>query len=121
MPHPGEALDHGGDAFQGPQPPSEPVGAGALQQGLFDLAELSVRELGCWSGWATAAQALGAVGLPAPVPEMNTLAGDTESAGNLGLADTGGEQLGGAQPTILKPLALLVAAGGGRWLAYGRS
>ena len=42
---------------------------------------------------------------------MNTLAGDTESAGNLGLADTGGEQLGGAQPTLLKPLALLVCRG----------
>jgi hypothetical protein len=40
--HPGEALDHDGDAFQGPQLPGEPVGAGALQQGLLDPGQLLI-------------------------------------------------------------------------------
>lgn len=46
MLHPGEALDHDGDAVQGPQLPSEPVGGGAFQQGLLDGRELVVRQPG---------------------------------------------------------------------------
>jgi len=47
---------------------------------------------------------------------MDALAGDAELAGDLGLADAGGEQLGDAQPTLLEPMALLLcrrAAGDG--------
>jgi hypothetical protein len=44
--HPGQRLDHGGDAVQGPQLTNEPVGGGALQQGLFGLGELDVGHLG---------------------------------------------------------------------------
>jgi hypothetical protein len=40
--HPGQPLDHGGDAVQGPQLTDEPVGGGALQQGLLDPAELRI-------------------------------------------------------------------------------
>ena len=47
------------------------------------------------------------LGLPVPVPEMDTLAGDAaELAGDLGLARAGGEQLGGAQPTDLEAVTL---------------
>jgi hypothetical protein len=34
--HPGQSLDDGGDALQGPQLADEPVGGGTLQQGLLD-------------------------------------------------------------------------------------
>jgi hypothetical protein len=44
-------------------------------------------------------QTVNTLGLPALVPEMDALAGDAELAGDLGLADAGGEQLGGAEPT----------------------
>ena len=44
MLHPGEALDHRGDPLQRPQLPDEPVGTGALQQGLLDGGELGIRQ-----------------------------------------------------------------------------
>jgi hypothetical protein len=40
--HPGQPLDHDGDAVQGPQLTNEPVGGGTFQQGLLDLAELGI-------------------------------------------------------------------------------
>jgi hypothetical protein len=43
------------------------------------------------------------VSLPVLVPEVDALAGEAELAGDLGLGDAGGEQLGGAQPPGLKP------------------
>jgi hypothetical protein len=42
---------------------------------------------------------------------MDALAGDAELAGDLGLADAGGEQFGGAQPTGLEPFAFLSCRG----------
>jgi hypothetical protein len=48
--HPGQPLDHGGDAVQGPQLADEPVGRGTFQQGLLDLAELGVGHLGRRAG-----------------------------------------------------------------------
>jgi hypothetical protein len=42
------------------------------------------------------------------MPEADGLAGDPELAGDLGLADTDGEQLGGAQPASLEPIAFLL-------------
>jgi hypothetical protein len=95
-------------AVQGPQLPDEPIGASALQQGLFHLAELAVGQLGCRAGRTLAAQSVGSSGPPALVPKMHALAGDAELASHLGLADSGGEQLGGPQPTGLEPLAFLL-------------
>ena len=70
--------------------------------------ELAVGQPGRRSGRASAVQALDAIGLPTLVPKMRTLAGDAELAGDLGLADAGGEQLGGAQPTRLEAFAFLL-------------
>jgi hypothetical protein len=42
------------------------------------------------------------------MPEAYGLAGDAELVGDLGLAEATGEQLGGAQPAGLKPLAFLL-------------
>jgi hypothetical protein len=42
---------------------------------------------------------------------VDALAGDAELAGDLGLADTGGEQLGGPQSTQLKPVAFSLCRG----------
>jgi hypothetical protein len=52
----------------GPQLPDEPVGAGALQQGLFNLTELAVGQPGCWAGRSLAAQRVRSSGPPALVP-----------------------------------------------------
>src|SRR5688500_3965295 len=94
--------------------PDKAVGACALQQGLFHLLELAVGQPGRWSGRASAAPAVRSLGLPAPVPEMDTLAGDAELAGNLGLTDAGGEQLASAQPTGLEAFAFLLRRGTAR-------
>jgi hypothetical protein len=40
------------------------------------------------------------------MPQAHGLAGDAELAGDLGLANADGEQLGGTQPAGLEPLAL---------------
>jgi hypothetical protein len=40
--HPGQPLDHDGDALQRPQLPGEPIRGGALQQGLLDPGELLI-------------------------------------------------------------------------------
>jgi hypothetical protein len=105
---PGQALDHGGDPVQGPQLPGELMSAGALQQGLLDLTELAVGQPGCRPGRTLAASTIGSSGPPALLPEMDALAGDTELASHFGLADAGGEQLGGAQPAGLEALASLL-------------
>ena len=105
MADPGQALDDGGDALQSPQLPDKAAGAGARQQGLLDLGELGVGELGAGTGRAAAAQAVDSLDLPALIPEVDALAGDAELAGDLGLADAGGEQLGGTQPTGLASFA----------------
>jgi hypothetical protein len=54
---------------------------------------------------ALAAQGLRPAGLEAAVPDADGLGGDTELAGDLGLADASGEQLGGPQPPGLEPFA----------------
>ena len=106
---PGQPLDHQRDPLQGPQLPDEPVGAGPLEQGLLDW----------WrAGRPTAVGAgpLGprlrrASGPPTCQRACQTLtawAGDLELAGDLGLAHAGGEQLGGAQPAGLEPIAFLL-------------
>jgi hypothetical protein len=46
MVDPGQALNHRGDAVQGPQLPDEPMGGGAVQQGLLDLANCASESRG---------------------------------------------------------------------------
>jgi hypothetical protein len=93
--HPGDAPDDLGDTVKGPQVGVEAVGLGPLQQGLLSLLELGIRQLGGAARCAPAAQASGAVGLPALVPAADGLAGDAEGAGDLGLVEVLAEQLGG--------------------------
>jgi hypothetical protein len=93
--HPGEAPDNGGDAVKGPQVSIEAVGLSTLQQRLFCLRKLGVGHPGGAARCATALQAGDAVGLPALVPAADGLAGDAKDAGDLGLVDMLGEQLGG--------------------------
>ena len=62
---------------------------------------------------ASATEAVSSLNLPAPMPEMDALARNTELTGDLGLADAGGEQLGRAQPTGLEAFAFLMC----RWAA----
>jgi hypothetical protein len=50
-------------------------------------------------------QPLGATSLPAAVPDADRLGGDLELAGDLGLTDTGGEQLSRPQPAGLQAVA----------------
>jgi hypothetical protein len=76
--HPGQPLDHGGDAVQGPQLTDEPIGRGALEQDLFDLTELAVRQPWYGSSRPTGAQGVGAASLPAGMPVADALAGDAE-------------------------------------------
>jgi hypothetical protein len=73
--------------------------------------ELAVGQPGRWSGRALAVQAVSSLSLPAPVPEVDALAGHAELAGDLGLVEAGGEQLGGAQPTGLEPVAFSLGRG----------
>jgi hypothetical protein len=91
VPHPGEPLDDDGDALKGPQLADKPIGAGALQQGPLDLAELGVRQPWRGTGRPAAAQGVDAAALPASLPVADALPGDPKLAGNLGLADTSGQ------------------------------
>src|SRR5262245_12130072 len=110
--HPGGAPDDRCDAVKGPQVGVEAVGLGALQQRLFDGVQLGRAQPGGAAGWAGAAQAVGAVGLPALVPAAGGLAGDAEGAGDLGLVGVLGEQLGGLQAAVLVGLAVPALGGG---------
>jgi hypothetical protein len=109
--HPGQPLDDDGDAVQGPQLTDEPIGASTLEQGLFDLAELGVRQLGRRAGRSPAAQRVGAACLLAGMPDTHGLGRDAEPAGNLSLADAEGEQLGGCAPPSLEPFTFVLGRG----------
>ncbi len=66
------------------------------------------RPLGCPGTGRGAAAGVGAAMLQAGMPDAHGLGGDTELTSDLGLADTGGEQLGRSQPAGLELLALLL-------------
>jgi hypothetical protein len=78
---------------------------------------LGIRQPGAAARCATAGKAGGAVALPALVPAADGLAGDAEGAGDLGLVDALGEQVGGVQAAVLEGLA--VPAVGGRFAILG--
>jgi hypothetical protein len=105
---PGQPLDHHRDAVQGPQLSDEPVGVGALQQGLLDTGgEQGARHLRGRAGGTLGLHCVGAA-LPAGVSAAHGLGRHAELAGDLGLWDACGEQLGGAQLAGLQPVALLL-------------
>jgi hypothetical protein len=84
--------------------PDEAVRGRPLQQGLLDLDELGVRQPWRWAARPAALQPF-AAGLPAGMPDTDSLGRDAELAGDLSLTDIGGEQLGRAQPAALEPIA----------------
>jgi hypothetical protein len=102
MLHPGEALDHQRDAVKGPQFPGEPVGRRPFEQGLLHAGELLIGKPWRRAARPSAVQGLGTTGLPAGMPDAHGLGRDLELAGDLGLGDAGGEQLGRAQPAGLQ-------------------
>jgi hypothetical protein len=109
--HPGQPLDHGGDAVQGPQLADEPVSRSPFQQGLPDLAELGVGHLGRRAAGSSAMEGVGAARLEAGVPDADGLGGDAKLAGDFGLVDADGEQLSGAQPAGLASFTFLLCRG----------
>jgi hypothetical protein len=78
----GQPLDDQRDPLQRPQLPDEPVGANAFQQGLLDGGELGVRQPWRRAARSAAAQSIGAVLLPAGIPDADGLSRDLKLAGN---------------------------------------
>jgi hypothetical protein len=115
----GQPFNDQRDAVQGPQLPDEPIGGGTFQQSLLDGGELLIRQAWRRAAGSAAAQRLGTALLPAGVPDTYGLRRHLELAGNLGLADPGGEQLGPAQPTGLQAVTLSLCrrAARNRWHA----
>ena len=118
MAHPGQPLDHQRNPVQGPQLTGEPISGGAIQQGLFKLGELGIRQPWRRAARSPAVQGLGAALQEPGVPDTHRLGGDAELAGDLGLMDSGGEQLGRAQPTDLESVTFLLCRRAARdsWL-----
>ncbi len=119
--HPGEPLDHQGDAFKGPQLADKPVGGRTLAQRLLDGGECRAVQPRGGAGRAAAAQRVGSAGVPAVMPSARGLAGDAELAGEFGLVDAGGEQFGGAQPAPLELVAVVLGLGWWGVVATGTS
>jgi hypothetical protein len=80
------------------------VDLGALQQGLLHGGELLIGQPWRRAAGPAAVQGFGATLLPATAPDADRLGRDLELAGNLGLADTGGEQRSGVQPAGLQAI-----------------
>ena len=111
MADPGELADHHRDPFQGPQVGVEPVGLGALEQGLLDAGQVGGRQLGIGAGRTPAAQRLDAALGEAGVPDMGALTGHAEFVGDLGLGAALGKQLGRLQASGLMGGTLLGRVG----------
>jgi hypothetical protein len=66
--HPGQPLDHHGDAVQGPQLTNEPVGRRAFQEGVLDPTELGIRQPWGGTGRPSAQPGVASTSLPTGVP-----------------------------------------------------
>jgi hypothetical protein len=100
--HPGELLDHRGDASQGPQLGVEPERLWSLTQRLGDRLQLGCRQPRAAARPTRAAQRRRATLTPAAMPDTGRLGGDPEGAGDLGLAGALGEHAGGFQTPLLQ-------------------
>jgi hypothetical protein len=113
--HPGQPLDQLPDARQGPQLAGEPVGAGALQQGLLDPPEVGVAEPRLHAGRAFAGQCGRAVALPGGMPAAGALLGHPQGAADLGRSHVLGKQRGRLEAASLPAGALGPGTGAGSW------
>jgi hypothetical protein len=109
--HPGQPLDHGPDAGQGPVVAVEAVGAGALAQRLVDTVQLLVRQARGLSGRAGATERLQPALAPLGVPAADILPGHAEGAGDLGLGVADGKQRPGLQADGFERLAVTQTTG----------
>ncbi len=105
--HAGHALDHSGDARQGPETGPEPMRAGALAQGRVDAGQLLRREAWLAPRAAGGAQRLAAARPPRPIPPHHALAADSQTPRDRALRlATGGEQPRGLLPTNFQPVEI---------------
>ena len=77
--HTGHALDHQGDARQGPETGTEPMRAGALAQGRVDAGQLRRRQSWLTPRAAGGEQRLAAARAPGPIPPHHALAADAQA------------------------------------------
>jgi hypothetical protein len=106
----GDLLDDLGDPRKGPLVGIEAVRLGTKPQGMLDRPRLG----GCQPGpgaWGLRVQRLLAALAPADMPLAGGLARHTQPAGDLGLVDAPGEQLGGLQPSLLLAVAVSLCGG----------
>ncbi len=111
MAHAGELGNDHRDLLQGPQVGVEPVGLGALEQGLLDAGQVGGRQLGIWAGGTPPPPGIYPALFEPGVPDVGALAGHAELAGDLGLGTALAEQLGRLEPSGLQGDALLARAG----------
>jgi hypothetical protein len=105
--HARHALDHQGDARQGPEPGPEPMRAGAFAQGDVDAGQLLWRQSRLAPRSAGGAQRLAATRPPCPIPPHHALATDSQAPRNRALRlATGGEQPRGLLPTNFQPVEI---------------
>ena len=105
--HARHALDHQGDARQGPETGTEPMRAGALSQGRVDAGQLCRRQSWLAPRSAGGAQRLAAAGTPRLIPAHHALAADSQTPRDRGLRlATRREQPRGLLPTNFQPVEI---------------
>jgi hypothetical protein len=100
------ASDELADPGHRPQLTSEPVRCRTLQQQLGEELQVGIGQAGRVARRPTAAERRDATLPEVRVLAVDALAGHAEPAGDLSLADAGGEQLSRAQPTGLQLLMI---------------
>jgi len=75
----GHALDHQGDARQGPEPGTEAMGPGALAQCRVHAGQLLRPQARLAARAAGGAQRLAAARAPGPIPPHHALAADSQA------------------------------------------
>ena len=104
IPHPRQALDHNGDAWQGPKFGRKPVRPCPAAQRAIDALALRRVELGRTARAPGRAQRIDSALLPLRVPAAGALTTDPQDACHLRHDLARGEQLGSAPSSLLQSL-----------------
>lgn len=105
--HAGHALDHQGDAGQGPEPGAEAMRTGTLAQCRVDAGHLLRRQSRFAPRSPGGAQRLAAARAPRPMPPHHALAADPQAPRDRALRlATRGEQPRGLLPTNFQPVEI---------------